>query len=70
MTTLNVNISKLSSKETVRYSGPQQGQHGVYTLNLFPDALPGHQLQIHMSLEALMQLKARIEASLQHMISH
>ena len=82
MHVLNVNIGRLSSKETVRYNGPSKDQHGTYTMTLIPRITdlktdPGTELldsgkllQIHMSLEALLQLQQRINAALQHMISH
>jgi hypothetical protein len=70
MKTLNLNIERLSTVETVRYSGPKPGGHGVYTINLMDRALPDHQVQIHCTLEALIQLKTRIEASLEHLKTH
>lgn len=71
--TLNINVTKLSRMETVRYNQPDPGQlHGTYTLQLSTreDDDQAHVVQIHMSLEALMQLEERIKAARQHMITH
>lgn len=70
--TLNINVTKLSKMETVRYNQPGSGQlHGTYTLQLSTrDNDEAHVVQIHMSLEALMQLEERIKAARQHMITH
>lgn len=75
---LNVDIDKLTSKETVRYNGPAENRcHGLYTLIFFTRHTPHGEVQedtnaihINLSLEALIQLKARVDASLQHMITH
>lgn len=71
--TLNISITKLSRMETVRYTPPAQGQaHGVYTIQLATrsDDVDTNIVQVHMSLEALMQLEERIKAARQHMITH
>jgi hypothetical protein len=74
MSVLNLNIDKLSSKETVRYNGPAENrEHGTYTIVLMPDpsVMAGtNQVHIHMSLEALIQLKQRIEYAMSHMVSY
>lgn len=71
--TLHLNIQKLCTHETVRYQGPAPGQtHGVYTISLATrcDSTPEKLVELHMSLEAMMQLKMRIDAALGHMITH
>ena len=78
MSVLNINIEKLCSKEVVRYNGVADNrEHGTYTMVLMPQPgdleemkQPVNQVHIHMSLEALIQLKQRIEYALQHMISY
>lgn len=75
--TLNINKPKLSSNETVRYSGPIRklpdndggSTHGIYTLTLLSDVAE-NKIEVHMSLEAAIQLKQRLDASLAHMITH
>lgn len=68
MKTLNINVKKLSTNETVRYNGPADGGgHGTYTIHLIT---PEGAVDIHMSLEAIVQLKQRVDASFQHMITH
>lgn len=71
--TLHLNIPKLCTHETVRYQGPAPGQtHGVYTITIATrcDSTEERIVEMHMSLEALMQLRTRIDASLAHMITH
>ena len=78
MKVLNVNRTKLATAETVRYHGPDsRGEHGVYSIQLFvgsmdesADSNSVRMVDIHLSLEALMQLRQRIDAALQHMITH
>lgn len=71
MKTINLNLERLSTVETVRYSGPRPGGlHGSYTIILMCRSLPEHQVQLNLSLEALIQLKVRIDASLEHMKTH
>jgi hypothetical protein len=70
MKTINLKIERLSTVETVRYSGPTIQGHGVYTINLLNRELPEVHIQMDFTLEALLQLKARIEASLEHMKTH
>lgn len=74
MKTLNINIVKLSSAETVRYNGPAENrEHGLYTIRLIQHSKSDSDVRAvdaHFSLEALVQLKVRIDAALQHMITH
>lgn len=71
MATLDINKTKLATSETVRYQGPGLGQqHGVYHLRLFTGGSEPNVVDIHLSLEALIQLKQRLDAALQHMITH
>lgn len=66
---LNINRTRLTTQETVRYNGPlHDGDHGTYTAIFMTPA--GNQVQVHMSLEAMIQLKQRVDAALQHMITH
>lgn len=74
MKTLNINISRLSTTETVRHSGliPNGPSGGIYTIHLL-HTVPSDDVKaidIHMSLEALVQLRQRIDAALSHMITH
>jgi hypothetical protein len=74
MKVLNLNVNKLSSHETVRYNGPAENRdHGLYTIRLIQhlnSPSDVHVVDAHFTLEALVQLKIRIEAALQHMITH
>jgi hypothetical protein len=70
MTQTPLKIKKLSTVETVRYLGPTSlGEHGVYLINLI-DSDSQTTVKMEFSLEALSQLKTRIEAAFEHMKSH
>ncbi len=63
-------IKKLSTVETVRYLGPTlQGEHGIYIMNLM-DSESKTSVRLELSLEAMVQLKARIDAAFEHMKTH
>jgi hypothetical protein len=71
MSILSINKPKLSTNETVRYSGPAVpgNTHGIYTVTILSDVTE-NKIEIHMSLEATIQLKQRLDAALAHMITH
>lgn len=82
MSTLNINKWRLTTEETVRFSGPFESPpptvedaqkimrpaHGVYTMTIITEGK--NKVQVHMTLEALIQLEQRIAAAKQHMITH
>lgn len=72
VTDININKEKLSTREIVRYNGPAENRtHGVYTITMeIPSTHADCDIKINMSLEALIQLQQRINAALQHMITH
>lgn len=66
----HIKIEKLCTMETVRYSGRTPQGHGTYTISLLDRETVDHQIQIELSLEALIQLKIRVDASLEHLKTH
>lgn len=55
--------------ETVRYLGPSQAGHGVYLIN-FVDNQTTNSVKLEFTLEALIQLRIRIDAALEHLKTH
>lgn len=61
----SVVVTKLSRVETVRYCPSEHGD--VYSINILDNK---QEINLIFSLEALIQLQQRINAALQHMITH
>jgi hypothetical protein len=63
-------IKKLSSVETVRYLGrTSTGEHGIYVVSLI-DSESQTGIRLELTLEAMLQLKTRIDAAFEHMKTH
>jgi hypothetical protein len=63
-------IKKLSTVETVRYLGrTSQGEHGIYVVSLI-DSESQTGIRLELTLEAMLQLKTRIDAAFEHMKTH
>lgn len=64
-------IPKLSRVETVRHCPSTDGDTvGVYAINILDRTGPEQEITLIFHLEALIQLQQRINAALQHMITH
>lgn len=69
--TQTIVITKLSRVETVRFCPSTSDKiEGVYSINILDRCSPEQELNLVLSLQALIQLQQRINAALQHMITH